>query len=75
MQFIGDPKDTIVAPSTPPGVSALAIIRLSGKDAVSITNKVFKGKDLTDQESHTLHFGTLHHNNEIIASRFVRFSI
>ncbi len=66
MQFIGDPNDTIVAPSTPPGVSALAIVRLSGKEAVSITNKVFKGTDLTVHETHTLHFGTLRYNDEII---------
>ncbi len=57
MQFIGDTDDTIVAPATVPGVSAIAIIRLSGRDAISIAKKVFRGKDLSAQPSHTLHFG------------------
>jgi len=49
--------DTIVALSTPPGVGAIAVIRLSGKDAIAIAEKVFKGKKLTEQSSHTLHHG------------------
>jgi tRNA modification GTPase len=52
-------QDTIVALSTAPGVGAIGVIRLSGNDAITITNKVFKGKDLTKQESHTIHFGTI----------------
>ena len=48
---------TIVAPATPPGVGALGIIRLSGKDAVAIADRLFKGKKLVEQPSHTLHFG------------------
>ena len=56
----------IVAPATPPGVSALAIIRLSGKEAIDITQKVFIGKNLTEQPTHTLHFGTLHDGDESI---------
>ncbi|MCW5912647.1 MAG: tRNA uridine-5-carboxymethylaminomethyl(34) synthesis GTPase MnmE [Cyclobacteriaceae bacterium] len=51
--------DTIVALATPQGVSALAIIRLSGADAISITGKVFKGRKLEDQPSHTVHLGTI----------------
>ncbi|MFN7603715.1 MAG: tRNA modification GTPase, partial [Bacteroidota bacterium] len=51
--------DTIVALATPQGVSALAVIRLSGGDSIGITNRVFKGKDLTKQPSHTLHFGLI----------------
>lgn len=51
--------DTIVALATPPGISALAVIRLSGKRAIEITEQVFKGKKLTQQESHTVHLGTL----------------
>jgi len=54
-----DIHDTIVAPATAPGVGAIAVIRLSGKEAISICQKVFKGKDLTKQESHTIHFGTI----------------
>ena len=50
-------EDTIVALATPPGVGALGIIRLSGPQAMAIANRVFKGKDLEQQASHTLHFG------------------
>ncbi|MEJ0055407.1 MAG: tRNA uridine-5-carboxymethylaminomethyl(34) synthesis GTPase MnmE [Bacteroidota bacterium] len=59
-------EDVIVAPATPPGVSALAIIRLSGKESISITQKVFVGKDLTRQPSHTLHFGLINDGDEAI---------
>ncbi|MBY0433752.1 MAG: tRNA uridine-5-carboxymethylaminomethyl(34) synthesis GTPase MnmE, partial [Cyclobacteriaceae bacterium] len=58
--------DAIVAPATPPGVSALAIIRLSGADAITLTQRVFPGKDLLQQPSHTLHVGPLLDGDEII---------
>jgi len=51
--------DTIVALATAQGISAIAIIRLSGKESIAIAQKVFRGKDLTRQLSHTVHFGTL----------------
>jgi tRNA modification GTPase len=51
--------DTIVALATPHGVSGLAVIRLSGQDAIHITQKVFKGKNLERQPSHTIHLGTI----------------
>lgn len=51
--------DTIVALATPPGVGAIGVIRLSGNDAIRIVQKVFGGKDLTQQDSHSLHFGTI----------------
>ncbi len=54
-----DLTDTIVALATPPGVGAIGVIRLSGADALNIVQKVFGGKDLTKQKSHTLHFGTI----------------
>ncbi|XZF13315.1 tRNA uridine-5-carboxymethylaminomethyl(34) synthesis GTPase MnmE [Chitinophagaceae bacterium MMS25-I14] len=50
-------NETIVALATPPGEGAIGIIRLSGKDAIAIADKVFKGKKLSAQASHTLHFG------------------
>ena len=50
-------NDTIVALATPPGVSAIAIVRLSGEDAIEITNTVFKGINLTQVQTHTLHYG------------------
>ncbi|MCU0446388.1 MAG: tRNA uridine-5-carboxymethylaminomethyl(34) synthesis GTPase MnmE [Microscillaceae bacterium] len=52
-------EDTIVALSTPPGVGAIAVIRVSGKNTLSIVNQVFRGKDLSQQAGHTLHFGTI----------------
>ncbi|MFM8742534.1 MAG: tRNA uridine-5-carboxymethylaminomethyl(34) synthesis GTPase MnmE [Cytophagales bacterium] len=51
--------DTIVALATPQGISALAVIRLSGGESIGITNRVFRGKDLTRQPSHTMHFGLI----------------
>ncbi len=50
-------NDTIVALATAPGVGAIGVIRLSGPQAVGITQQVFKGKNLTRQKSHTIHYG------------------
>ncbi|HEX8461189.1 MAG TPA: tRNA uridine-5-carboxymethylaminomethyl(34) synthesis GTPase MnmE, partial [Segetibacter sp.] len=51
------------------------MIRLSGPDAITIANNVFKGKDLTKQESHTLHYGSIADGDlvldEVVASLFV----
>lgn len=67
--------DTIVALATPAGTGAIGIIRLSGPEAIGIANSVFKGKDLTKQASHTLHFGKIMNGNvvvdEVLASIFV----
>jgi tRNA modification GTPase len=52
-------SDTIVALSTPPGVGALAVVRLSGPDAIAITQALFSKKNLATQPGHTLHYGTL----------------
>ncbi|UJP63784.1 tRNA uridine-5-carboxymethylaminomethyl(34) synthesis GTPase MnmE [Mongoliitalea daihaiensis] len=59
-------EDTIIALATPQGVGAIAVIRLSGKDAIKLTNEVFKGKDLEKQASHTIHFGTIRDGEKII---------
>lgn len=52
-------NETIVALATPPGVGAIGVIRLSGDKAIEITDKIFKGKKLINQPSHTLHFGKI----------------
>ena len=52
-----NPKDTIVAIATAPGMGAIGVVRLSGPDAIGISQAVFKGKELSKQASHTLHFG------------------
>ncbi|ADY51999.1 tRNA modification GTPase trmE [Pseudopedobacter saltans DSM 12145] len=68
-------EDTIVALATPVGAGAIGVIRLSGPDAIKITNKVFKGKDLEKQDSHTVHFGTIREGDliidEVLVSLFV----
>ncbi|MCE7991002.1 MAG: tRNA uridine-5-carboxymethylaminomethyl(34) synthesis GTPase MnmE [Roseivirga sp.] len=66
MQAFASNEDTIVALSTPQGIGAIGVIRLSGKEAISIVNKVFKGKDLTQQASHTIHFGTIRDKDKIL---------
>jgi tRNA modification GTPase len=57
---LNSPDETIVALATAQGTSAIAVIRLSGKDAIQLTENIFRGKNLTEQASHTIHFGTIH---------------
>jgi len=52
-------SETIVAIATPPGIGAIGVIRLSGEHAISICDAVFRGKNLSKVESHTIHFGTI----------------
>lgn len=49
--------DTIIAPATPQGHSAIAVIRLSGPDSIRITSEIFRGADLCQAASHTVHYG------------------
>lgn len=63
---LSEQNDTIIALATPQGVGAIAVIRLSGKDAIRLTDEVFFGKDLSKQESHTIHFGTIRDGEKII---------
>lgn len=54
--------DTIAAISTPMGEGAIAIVRLSGEEAVKISDKIFRspsGKRLEEEKSHTIHYGHL----------------
>ena len=51
--------DTICAISTPHGVGGIAVIRISGPEALTITDKIWHGKKLTDCATHTAHFGTI----------------
>ncbi|KVV15985.1 tRNA uridine-5-carboxymethylaminomethyl(34) synthesis GTPase MnmE [Flavobacterium sp. TAB 87] len=62
-------QDAIVALATPSGAGAIAIIRISGHDAITIGNGVFKSirnKDLTKQKSHTLHLGHIVDGNKTL---------
>ena len=58
-------NDTIAAISTTTGNGAISIIRISGSKAIEITNKIFKEKDLTKVDSHTIHYGHIEYNNKI----------
>jgi len=54
----------IVALATAPGLSGLAVVRISGDDAITITDKLFRGKKaLSECKSHTIHYGNFYRNN------------
>lgn len=63
-------NDTIIALATSSGVGAIAVIRLSGEDAIKIVNQHFQSKfgnkDLTTVKSHTIHLGNIIDNTRII---------
>ena len=59
-------SDTIAAISTALGVGAISIIRVSGPESISIVNKIFKGKDLSKVNTHTINYGYIVDNNEIV---------
>lgn len=59
-------NDTICAISTALGVGAISIIRVSGEEAISKVAKLFDGKNLTEVESHTIHYGHIVNDGEII---------
>ena len=67
--------DTICAISTPAGVGGIAVIRVSGEQAVEMVMKSWKGADLTKVASHTLHLGRIVDANgeildEVVAAIF-----
>ncbi len=59
-------SDTIVALATVPGTSAIAVIRVSGANAIELMGQVFHGKDLAQQPSHTIHLGTVRDGDRIV---------
>ena len=63
------PQETIVALATPSGAGAIAIIRLSGKEAITIAAQVFEsvsGKDITSQKTHTIHLGHIVDDTKVL---------
>ena len=58
-------SDTLCALATGGGISAIALLRISGDRSIEIVNKVFS-KNLTKKESHTVHFGNIIIDNKII---------
>lgn len=59
-------QDPIAAIATPLGEGGIAVIRVSGRDAIALIEPVFTGKKLTEQPSHTAHFGRLTHGDRVI---------
>ena len=59
-------QEAICALATPSGVGAIAVIRVSGLHAIAIVNASFKGRNLEQAASHTVHFGTIHEGDRII---------
>ena len=58
--------DTIVALATPPGIGAIGVIRVSGKQTFSVINQLFPSKNLLAQASHTVHVGLLKFQNDLL---------
>lgn len=52
-------EETICAISTPPGIGGIAVVRVSGTDAIGIVGKIWQGKSLDGMASHTVHLGTV----------------
>ena len=63
-------QKTICAISTPPGIGGIAVIRMSGKEAIQIAEMVYRSpqinKKLSDQKANTLHFGAIQSGNDLI---------
>ena len=59
-------SDNICAIATPYGTGAISIIRCSGPDSISLVNNIFQGKNLNKVKSHTIHYGRIVVDNEII---------
>ncbi|MDD2962198.1 MAG: tRNA uridine-5-carboxymethylaminomethyl(34) synthesis GTPase MnmE [Muribaculaceae bacterium] len=73
---INNNNDTICAISTAPGVGGIAVIRISGNNALSIIKKIWNGKDLSSVASHSAHLGHIIDANgeiidEVVATIFI----
>ena len=66
--------DTIVALATPTGIGAIGVIRLSGDKAINIVNELFTSKNLSTQNTHTIHVGFIKEDNvdvdEVVVSLY-----
>ena len=58
--------DAICAIATPYGTGAISIVRASGKDSIAMINTIFKGPDLTKKESHTISYGSIVYEGEVL---------
>ena len=63
------PDDTIMALATPSGAGAIAVIRISGKDAFAIADNIFRAKGnktISKADSHTIIFGDVLDGDELV---------
>lgn len=66
--------DNIVALATPSGTGAIAVIRVSGPDAITLVDRLFKSiknKKLVEQKSHTIHLGNIVDGDKILDEALV----
>jgi tRNA modification GTPase len=59
-------EEPICALATASGIGAIAVIRISGQDAIAIVNTVFKGRNLNNVPGHTVHFGTIRDGDTVV---------
>lgn len=60
MSYFEKDQDTIIAQATASGISAISVVRMSGKDSFVIADKLFRGKSrLSDASTHTIHYGKI----------------
>ena len=62
--------DTIAAIATAPGNSGISIVRISGEEAIQVADRIFQKKKgsrpLSEEKSHTIHYGFIHDEDEIV---------
>ncbi|MFT4755332.1 MAG: tRNA modification GTPase, partial [Salibacteraceae bacterium] len=72
-KFLSQTEDIICAISSPPGVGAIALVRLSGKGSIELFNTVFN-KNITEAKGYTVHFGEVLKNkatlDEVVVTIF-----
>lgn len=65
-------SDTIAAISTPPGEGAIAVVRISGPNAIQITDRIFRGKEQPSRfASHVQHLGEIFSENQLVDQALV----
>ena len=63
--------ETIAAIATPIGEGGISVIRLSGSNAITLAEKCFFGKKISEQQTHTAHFGKIRNSNGVIIDEVV----
>ncbi len=64
--FFSQNTDTIVALSSPKGIGAISLIRISGTNSIALVDRLFPSKKLLNKDSHTLYVGSFIFEGEII---------